>query len=54
MAFHCQSSEFKSTLWCKDQDRAVECAGAFRQRVIIFDVKDGLNGDLEDMLESTI
>lgn len=48
MALHACGGEFQCSLRCEDQNGAVELAlwtGALRQRVVVFDVEDGLNCD---------
>jgi hypothetical protein len=48
VAFHGERGEFEGALRGEDEDGAVEgsgSVGAFRQRVVIFHIEDGLNGD---------
>lgn len=48
VTFHGERGEFEGALGGEDEDGAVEgsgSVGAFRQRVVIFHIEDGLNGD---------
>jgi hypothetical protein len=55
MPFDGSGGEFESPLRSKDQDRTVKLVlriKSFRQRVVIFDVKDGLNRHCSWLAES--